>query len=364
MSTEFALIGHQESWDAASDVVSALRGPDHQPIPKDEIREILPWIPPRVVCHVDVHSKAGYSSRGSYIDSFIPPDRLSSNYVRENLIRVHKAAECAIRAGAKVVSLGGFSSILLEGSLDKLPDRDGTAFTTGNSLTVAFVVEGIVKMCAQQGRELARSVMLIVGATGDVGSGCARCLAPMVGRVLLHARNVGRLDTLKNELESSYSQVEVVLDGERFPADVDIVICAASVASPSLLLKGISQDAIVCDAGYPKNLLPSLSMHRKTMFHGGLGQVTGGMTFAPDLSGVLNRHPFPDVAHGCLLEGMVLALEGRYEEYSKGRGLITVKKVEEIHAMAMRHGICLAPFYNSGGAIESVEMSASEGCAG
>jgi hypothetical protein len=40
----------------------------------------------------------------------------------------------------------------------------------------------------------------IVGATGDVGSGCVRCLAPEVRRVLLHARNIDRLRRLAAEL--------------------------------------------------------------------------------------------------------------------------------------------------------------------
>ena len=52
------------------------------------------------------------------------------------------------------------------------------------------------------------------------------------------------------------------------------------------------------------------------VFFGGLGQVTGGFRFAPDFHGILNRHPFPDVLHGCLLEGMALALEGRFVPFS------------------------------------------------
>ena len=34
---DFALIGHQESWRAASDVLSVLRGPERTPLPDDEI---------------------------------------------------------------------------------------------------------------------------------------------------------------------------------------------------------------------------------------------------------------------------------------------------------------------------------------
>ena len=56
MDVDFALIGHQESWRAAADVLAVLRGPERTRLPDDEIRDILPWIPPRAVCHVEVGS--------------------------------------------------------------------------------------------------------------------------------------------------------------------------------------------------------------------------------------------------------------------------------------------------------------------
>ena len=353
MDVDFALIGHQESWRAASDVLAVLRGPQRMPLPDDEIKDILPWIPPRAVCHVEVGSITGAMARGLYIDSFIPPDRLQAAYVHENIARVRGAAACAIKAGARIVSLGGFSSILIEGNFDQLPERHDTAFTTGNTLTVDFIVQGIKKMCALHGRNLRRSALLIVGATGDVGSGCARCLAPSVRRVLLNARNVERLRRLGAELQAQGIQVEVATDLQQFSAAADIVICAASLASPSLLLHHISPDAIVCDAGYPKNLSPTAEVPGAKVFFGGLGQITGGMRFAPDFRGILNRHPFPDVVHGCLLEGMALALERRFEPFSRGRGAITPARVEEMEAIAARHGIYLAPLHNADGPIEA-----------
>src|SRR5207302_38244 len=173
---DFAVIGHQESWRAAADVLAVLRGPQHTPLPDDEIKDILPWIPPRAVCHVELGSIAGPKARGLYIDSFIPPDRLEAAYVHDNIARVRGAAACAIKAGAKIVSLGGFSSILIEGNFHHLPETHDTVFTTGNTLTVAFIVQGVKEMCALEGRNLSRSTLLIVGATGDVGSGCVRCL--------------------------------------------------------------------------------------------------------------------------------------------------------------------------------------------
>jgi predicted amino acid dehydrogenase len=354
---DFALIGHQESWGAAADILAVLRGPQRTPLPDEEIKDILPWIPPRAVCHVDVESiirtkRGGAKARGLYIDSFIPPDRLEAAYVHENIVRVRAAAACAIKAGAKIVSLGGFSSILIEGNFDQLPERHDTVFTTGNTLTVAFIIRGIKKICALEGRDLSRSTLLIVGATGDVGSGCARCLAPIVKSVLLCARNVIRLRRLAAELQADGVQVEIATDLQRFSVEADVVVCAASLASPSLLLGRIAPDAIVCDAGYPKNLSPSAEMPGAKVFFGGLGQVTGGMRFTPDFHGILNRHPFPDVVHGCLLEGMALALEGQFEPFSQGRGFITPERVEEMEAIAARHGIYLAPLYNADGPVE------------
>jgi len=79
------------------------------------------------------------------------------------------------------------------------------------------------------GRNLRKSTLLIVGATGDVGSGCARCLAPFVKRVLLNARNEERLRRLAAELQAEGIQVEIATDLQQFSAEADIVICAASL---------------------------------------------------------------------------------------------------------------------------------------
>jgi fatty aldehyde-generating acyl-ACP reductase len=350
---DFALIGHQESWRAAADVLTVLRGPERTPLPDDEIRDILPWIPPRTVCHLEVASAGGTKARGAYIDSFIPPDHLEDAYLRGNLARVRRAAAYAIDAGAKIVSLGGFSSILIEGNFDQLPARRGTVFTTGNTLTVGFIVQGIRKMCMLEGRDLSRSTLLIVGATGDLGSGCARCLAGSVKRVQLCARNLERLCKLAAELERDAVQVELATSVEQFSAAADVVICAASLASSSLLLSRLAPNAIVCDAGYPKNLSPGAQMRGAKLFFGGLGQVTGGLNFRPDFRGILNRHPFPDVVHGCLLEGMALALERRFEPFSQGRGFITPDRVQEMETIAARHGIYLAPLNNADGPMVS-----------
>jgi predicted amino acid dehydrogenase len=201
---------------------------------------------------------------------------------------------------------------------------------------------------------MGEATLLIVGATGDVGSGCARCLAPLVNRVVLNARNIDRLRSLAEELSAGGTAVDIATDLQQLSVQADIVICVASLESPSLLLGRLAPNAIICDAGYPKNLSPVDVLEDCTVFFGGLGQSLGGMSFEPDVHRVLHRHPFPNVGQGCVMEGMVLALEGRFEPFSQGRGFITPERVQEIEAIAARHGIHLAPLYNAQGPLEEV----------
>ena len=179
--------------------------------------------------------------------------------------------------------------------------------------------------------------------------------------MILCARNAERLRTLAAELEADGTAVEIATRLEEVPYAADIVICAASLASPSLRLGCIAPEAIICDAGYPKNLNPREDLSGARVFFGGLGQIRAGLSFMPDFKGVLNRHPFPDVAHGCLLEGMALALARRFEPFSQGRGFITRERVEEIETIATLHGIHLAPLFNSEGPLEGIGTSASPG---
>ena len=252
-----------------------------------------------------------------------------------------------------MAALGGFTSILLEGRVDGLPEP--AQFTTGNTMTVALIIRGIERALSIAGRSLEESAVLIIGATGDVGSGCARHLGLRARRMLLSARNAARLTVLRNELQSAGAVATASTIVDDLAREADVVICAASLAAPTLRLDSLPPHAIVCDAGYPKNVL-----HRSAppvIFFGGLGRVSAGFRMWPDLEGVLNRHPYPFMAQGCLLEGMVLGLERRFESFSRGRGAITPERVDEMWRMAQRHGIELAPLHNADGCVED-EMAA------
>jgi fatty aldehyde-generating acyl-ACP reductase len=358
VTARFALIGHLDSWEKTAAVVRTLRGGIGRPISARDVRDIVPFLPPRTVCRVTVSSIDGScsSAHGVYVDAFLSPDGLGDGpgSIREKVRRIQAAADCARREGASVAALGGFSSIVLEGTVDLLPSHEEVAFTTGNTLTVAYIVKAVERASALARRPLASQAVLILGATGDVGSGCARYLAGRAGRLLLCARNAGRLRKLEQALSSAFAgdatAVSISTDPEELMPQADFVIAAASLAAPRFSLRSVRRDAIVCDAGYPKNVLADgCEPPGPVVFFGGMGQVLGGLRLVPDLLPVLAPHPAPNVVQGCLLEGMLLALEGRSESYSIGRGNISPGQVDEIWALAGKHGFALAPFFNDQG---------------
>ncbi len=299
-----------------------------------------------------VQSEEGHYARGLYIETFITPDRLDGRFLRENLARVREAAQCAIREGARITTLGGFSSILVEGKTDLLPRHPGVAFTTGNTLTVALIIRGIERAAMLAERKLCDSSVLVIGASGDVGSGCARCLAPKVKRLLLCARNADYLRRFASEFSNLGSRIEADIDLLRLGAEADVVVAAASATNPIDLLGALPPGAIVCDAGYPKNLPLCFTPREGAIFFGGFGQASAGIQLDPDLLATLYPYAVPNSAHGCLLEAVVLALENRFEPFSRGRGFITPEHVDEIWRVAQKHGIGLPPLFNAGGPVE------------
>jgi len=343
-AVDFALIGHLETWQGLHQVVSSLREPHRGPLSLDDVRELVPWIPPRTIMRLTVRSHpSGREVRGVYIETFIAPDKLTPASFRENRERVRQALDCAVSEGARVIALGGFTKISAEGR--GTPGSHGSAaVTTGNTLAAALIVKGVEEALRQRGQTLADSRVLVIGASGDVGSACARYFAPLSAQLLLCARNLPRLERLVGELALQVRHVQCSCELDELLPLADVVIFATSAPAPVFSLDRCQPGTLVCDAGYPRNVLPAAAnAGHVQLFRGGLGQILGGATFEPDLRRSLPSYPQAGVGFGCLLEGPLLALAGRYEPFSHGRGLITLEKTEEIWALAQEHGFVPAP---------------------
>jgi predicted amino acid dehydrogenase len=178
-----------------------------------------------------------------------------------------------------------------------------------------------------------------------------------VRRLLLCARNPDRLHRFASEFSGLRTPVEADTDLLNLAPKADVVICAASATRPIEVLQALPPGAIVCDAGYPKNFPPAFAPPGGAVFFGGHAQASAGIRLDPDLLSVIYPYSLPNVAHACLLEGIALALEKRFEPFSQGRGSITPARVDEIWKIAKGHGIGLPPLFNRDGLVNVPRMA-------
>jgi hypothetical protein len=94
---------------------------------------------------------------------------------------------------------------------------------------------------------------------------------------------------------------------------------------------------VVLDAGHPWN---AASGHARA-FVG--GRVRFAIPPESPLPAFTSHGCAPGEHHACLAEGVALALEGRFEPFSRGRGNIVPERAAEILAIAGRHGLTPAP---------------------
>ncbi len=343
----FALIGHQDNWDKIMSFMNYFSNGQNKTEP-DKVKEIFSFIPPRKLFDIEVRSVQGQLATGCYIETFISPDELMFGYWKINVEKVREAAKYVRAQGAGIAALGGFTSIVLEGRDNSLNEDSNSKFTTGNTLTAAFIVKSIEKACKKFQKELSSQRILIIGATGDIGSGCVHYFSGKVDKLLLCARQNGALQELAHQLESKGLSVTASMDVNSLLPEADVIIAIANSAIENFDSRFCKPDVIICDAGYPKNLIEKVdgSMSNR-LFSGGMGHIAGEYVCKPDIMNKLYPFPLPKIGHGCLLEAIVLSFCNNYVPFSTGKGNITSEKIELIYSLAREHGITEAPFFNS-----------------
>lgn len=313
---------------------------------REELAALVDFLPPRVTSRFRVGGGDGLPGiEAVYIETFIRPEELTGRPGKDVLEKVQRAIEAAAREGVRVAALGGFTSILVEAGA-KVP-ANAPALTSGNTLTAALILRGAERALALLGRTLADEDVLVIGASGDVGSAVSRWLAGRCRSLTLAARNRVRLEREQAAL-GVLGNVAATTDVDAALTRATLVIAAASTTDQPFSLAHCQPDLLLCDAGYPKNLEGKIPEGMR-LFHGGMGHIAGGLQSHDGLLERFYTFPVPDVAHGCMLEGAVLALAGRFEPFSQGRGHITPERIKEIWALAEAHGVAPAPLFNAAG---------------
>jgi predicted amino acid dehydrogenase len=296
---------------------------------------------------IEVSSTTGKLVKGCYVETFISPDELMFRYWKINTEKVRDAAKLARLDGVGIAALGGFTSIVLEGKDNSLNENSTTKFTTGNTLTAAFIVKGIEKACLRFGKKLSDQNILVIGATGDIGSGCVHYFASKVAKLLLCARQSPALKELAAKLQRDGQAVAASINVNELLPEADLIIAIANSTIDNFDSTLCKEDVIICDAGYPKNLIYRLEQPlTDRLISGGMGFISGEYVCRPNIMDRMYEFPLKKIGHGCLLEAIVLSFCDQYIPFSTGKGNITKEKIELIYAMAQQHGILLAPFFN------------------
>lgn len=283
----------------------------------------------------------GRKTHGYFVMCPIIPDMIDVSPERF-FQKVAEGCRIGERLGAGIVALGGFTSIVGERYQDKLRDLIKIPLTTGNTFTAAMALDGVRKAASLMEIELKNACATIIGGTGDIGSACARALVQEVKEVIITGRNDDSLKHAAEKLKKEgRARVHISANNNEAVKKSDIIIAVASSSQSLVDIKNFKPGSVICDVAYPKNTSYMTAFRNDIFaFSGGLSEVPTPFDLGFDIG-----LPSKKILYGCFSEAIILSLENRYEHFSRGKGQITLEKIEEIRAMGAKHGFRLAPFY-------------------
>jgi fatty aldehyde-generating acyl-ACP reductase len=302
-------------------------------MPDSMVLALLKRQRPYVVSRIrHVRSRLGTEVEGCFIACPLLPRQMLDMEPAVVTDRIIAAARLAERLGARIVGLGGYTSVVGDKGLTVARNLD-IAVTSGNSLTAWAAIEAIRRAAAAHDLDIAGERLAVIGATGSIGSLCSRRLAPLVAGTTIVARHRDRLDLLADALGASGApDVRVSLDPHAAIARSRLVITTTSAPDALFDIADLVPGSVVVDVSVPKNVSVQDNPRTDVVIIGG-GRVRPGTPpeFSLDLG--LPR----GIVYSCMAETMLLSLDGRFEDFSLG-DRIDPPKVDEIGAAADRHG--------------------------
>jgi len=303
------------------------------------VERIIKFLPP-----IKISKITGVKSEFSETEGYFIAVPLTSNQMLSLpedyvLKRIIKAAKMAEKLDVDIVGLGALTSVVGDAGIT-IAKNVNIAVTSGNSLTVATAVEATKKAVDIMGKYLDECNVAVVGATGSIGKVCAELLLQDAKNMFLVARNMERLKEFANRLEGNYNKkVCITSDIKEALQNADVVITVSSSKDAIIEAEYLKKGAIVCDVARPRDVSKDVAKKRQDVLiiEGGVVEIPGDVNFN------FNFGFPPKTGYACMAETMLLALEGRIENYSLGRDL-SLDRVKEIHNLAKKHGFKLAGF--------------------
>jgi len=315
-----------------------------QPV-MNAVEKIIAYSPPLVYSKVTgIKSPTGAEAEGWLITVGGTPKEMMAHSPEFTYRRLLAAAKMAKRMGAQIMGLGAFTKVVGDSGVT-VAKRAPLPITTGNSYSASGALWAAHDALKRLGlvhigpdNKVAGKAM-VVGATGAIGSVCARLLAKAFDEVYLVARETSKLLALKESIqkETPGAKIFVSANSDKDLHKMDMVVTATSGAGKKILdITKVKPGCVITDVARPLDIPASDVAKRPDVM-----VIESGEIELPGDVKMRNIGLPPKVAYACLAETIVLALEGRFENFTVGRN-IEWEKVREIYKLGLKHGMKLA----------------------
>jgi predicted amino acid dehydrogenase len=331
------------------------------PILMDSVEKAMAYAPPFVYSKVEgIKSPTGVEAEGWLISVGGTPREIMSHSPEFTYRRLLAAAEIARKLGAQIMGLGAFTKVVGDAGIT-VARRAPLPITTGNSYSASGALwaahDALLRMDLlprPKGKERVKFKAMVVGATGSIGAACARLLVRAAEEVFLVSPETAKLLALKAsiEKESPGAKVRLAASADRDLAEMDMIVTATSGAGRKVLdIMKVKPGCVITDVARPLDLPPEEVAKRPDVL-----VIESGEIRLPGNPKMKNIGLPQGVVYACLAETIVLALEGRFENFTVGRA-IEWEKVREIYQLGLKHGMKLAAISGVNGEFSDADIA-------
>jgi predicted amino acid dehydrogenase len=330
------------------------------PVFMNSLEKAMAYAPPFVYSKVTgIKSPTGVEAEGWLISVGGTPKEIMNHSPEFTYRRLLDAARMAKRLGAQIMGLGAFTKVVGDAGLT-VAKRAPLPITTGNSYSASGALwaahDAVLRLGLlpepTKGRKVKFKAM-VVGATGAIGSVCARLLAMVAEEVYLVSPETAKLLSVKESILKETPDAKLFLSSraDKDIAEMDMIVTATSGAGKKILdIMKVKPGCVITDVARPLDLPPSEVAKRPDVL-----VIESGEILMPGEVKMKNIGLPKNVAYACLAETIVLALEGRFENFTVGRN-IEWEKVREIYRLGRKHGMKLAAISGVNGVYSDADI--------
>ncbi len=311
-------------------------------LPPRFVERVAAHIPPLYLSKIrGIRSEAtGEEAEGILLTIGTTPREMMRRPPSFTYRRLIRAARMAERMGAQLMGLGAFTSVVGDAGIS-VAQKATIGITSGNSLTVAATLEAAKQaVLLMKGGRPDHVRAVVIGATGSIGAVCARLLAQAVRDVVLIAPRAERLLALKQQIEAETPGARVIAatHPDAYIGDADLIITTTSALTGKVInVDKLKPGAVICDVARPPDVKEEDAARRPDVLIVESGEIV--LPGKPDFGFDIDMPP--GTAYACLSETALLAMEGKFGDYTLGRN-IEIERVKEMYQLWQKHGLKLA----------------------